>query len=228
MFYHRPKKITLKTLLKDYNEYKALKQFYSVFNPYITTYKELDNLKLVSHNSLFNIVKQRPNRIFLDKKIISIHPFFSSDSLKRHIMQIGTTGMGKSHLYHSVSQHASVFNENKKESALMITNIDNNELKGFLTLSVIVNDDYEVLIQYKGNKLFIYIYFTHPDYFIQLNYNGKNIEGFYSSFNQTIDIISNNIAFLLSMEKFNNDYKDILEQDISAEDKITLANMLNI
>ena len=27
------------------------------------------------------------------------------------------------------------------------------------------------------------------------------------------------------MEKFNNDYKDILEQDISAEDKITLANM---
>lgn len=76
MFYHRPKKITLKTLLKDYNEYKALKQFYVVFNPYITTYKELDNLKLVSHNSLFNIVKKRPNRISLDKKIINIHHFF--------------------------------------------------------------------------------------------------------------------------------------------------------
>lgn len=227
MFYHRPKKTTLKTLLKDYNEYKALKQFYGIFNPYITTYKELDNLKLVSHNSLFNIIKKRPNRIYLDKKIISIHHFFSSDEMRQHIMQIGTVGMGKS-LYPSVSQHASAVNNNKKEFALMFNNIDSNELKGFSTLSVIINDYYEILIQYKGNKLFTYIYFIQPDYFVQLNYEGKRLDNFYSSFNQTIDIISNNIAFLLSMEKFNNDYRDILEQDISVEDKITLANMLNI
>lgn len=229
MFYPRPKKVTLQSLLKDYTDYKALKQFHAIFNQYITAYKELDNLQLVSHNSLLNIARKRTNRIALDKKVINISHFWvSTDEMRGHVMQFGTTGMGKSHLSHSVSQHAPTFISDKTESALMIKNIDDNELDGFKSLSVIMNDDYEILIQYKRNKLFIYIYFPYPDYFVQLNYNGKKLDRFYSSFNQTIDIISNNIAFLLNIEKFNNDYKDILEQDISAEDKITLANMLNI
>jgi hypothetical protein len=229
MFYHRPNKMTIKSLLKDYNDYKALKKFHTIFNQYINNYKELNNLQLVSYNSIINIFRKRPNRLLLNKKIIAISDFWiSNNEMRNHIMHIGTTGMGKNHFSNSVNQHASSLTSNKTESALMLKNIDHNELAGFTSLSVIMNDDYEILIQYQGNELFIYIYFTHPDYFVQLNYKGKIIDDFYSSFNQTIDIISNNIAFLLTIEKFNNDYKDILEQDISLHDKITLANMLNI
>lgn len=221
--------MTIKSLWQGYNDYKALKKFHTIFNQYIHAYKELDNLQLVSHNSLLNIIRKRPNRISLNKKIIDISHFWvSNDTVRDHIMRLGITGRGKSNFSQVVNQHASALMSNKTESALMLKNIEHNELAGFKSLSVIMNDDYEILIQYKGNELFIYIYFTHPDYFVQLNYNGKIIDDFYSSFNQTIDIISNNIAFLLTIEKFNNDYKDILEQDISVHDKITLANMLNI
>jgi hypothetical protein len=229
MFHYRPKKMTIKSLLRDYNDYRALKQFYRIFNHYIKAHKELENLNLVSHNSLVNIVRQRPNRVSLHKKVVTIdHFWISTDDVRNHMMRLGSTGRGKSHFSHAINKNASYPLSNKAESALMLTNIETNELAGFTSLSVIMNDDYEILIQYKGNELFIYIYFTHPDYFVQLNYKDKIIDYFYSSFNQTIDIISNNIAFLLTIEKFNNDYKDILEQDISVHDKITLANMLNI
>lgn len=229
MFHYRPKKMTITSLLKDFNDYRVLKRFHTIFNQYINDYKELDNFQLISHNSILNIIRRRCNRISLNKKSLDTSHFFVlNDDMRNHIMQIGTTGRGKNNLNNTVNQHASALISNKIESNLMIKNIDKYEIDGFKTLSVIMTNDYEILIQYKENKLFIYIYFSCPDYFVQLNYKGKKLSKVYSSFNQTIDIISNNIAFLLTIEKFNNDFNDILEQDISAEDKITLANMLNI
>ena len=215
--------MTPRSLWKASLEYKAIRQFISIAKPYIQQHTELHKtLMIKSDYSLLNIIRNYENRIVISKKFDGI--WFHGDDIRTHMTMLGTTGNGKGRFLNSVS----FMNNGTNESNYVAEKIDFNQQHGFSFLPISNTTDCDLVVQYKGNEMFIFMKFDKQKYFIELKYNKKSLVDFYSSFNQSIDIISNNIRFLMSATLHEKDYREILEQDITTADKIILADMLNI
>jgi len=229
MFYHRPKKITVNSLLNDYKNYRALSRISNIIDNFLKSHDELKDRRLFKNVSILNVIRRVPNQLFIQHTNFKQGFFINSHDLEKHIFYLGTTGSGMSQylMPQSLLLHSSIM-RNKIDSDTIINRIENYKHNKYETLSVIMNNDYEVIAQYKGKRIILYLYIPHVDYFVQLNYRDKKLVKFYSSFNQSIDIIQNNITFLLMLDDINGDYQNILEQDISATDKMTLSAMFNI
>lgn len=215
--------MTPRSLWKASLEYKAIRQFISIAKPYVQKHTELHKtLMIKSDYSLLNIIRNYENRIVISKKFDGI--WFHGDDIRTHMTMLGTTGNGKGRFLNSVS----FMNNGTNESNYVAEKIDFNQQHGFSFLPISNTTDCDLVVQYKGNEMFIFMKFDKQKYFIELKYNKKSLVYFYSSFNQSIDIISNNIRFLMSATLHEKDYREILEQDITTADKIILADMLNI
>ncbi len=215
--------MTARSLWKASIEYRAIRQFISIAKPYVKQHAELHKtLMIKSDYSLLNIVRNYENRIVISKKFDGI--WFHGDDIRTHISVFGTTGSGKGRFLNCVS----FISDGTDESNYVAKKIDHNQEHGFSFLPISNTTDCDLVVQYKGNEMFIFMKFDKQKYFIELQYNKKSLVAFNSSFNQSIDIISNNIRFLLTTTLHDKDYREILEQDISAADKIILADMLNI
>lgn len=223
MFYIPRKRMTPSSVWKASKEYRAIRHFLSIAKPYVQQHEELyKTLMIKSDYSFLNIIRNYENRIVISKKFDGI--WFHGDDLRSHISVLGTTGSGMSSFQGCVS----FMNDGSNESNYVAEKIDFNQQQGFSFLPISNTTDCDLVVQYKGNEMFIFMKFDKQKYFVELQYNKKSLVAFYSSFNQSIDIISNNIRFLLVATLHDKDYRDILEQDISTADKIILADMLNI
>lgn len=230
MFYHRPKKFNLTSLVNDYKNYRVLSNVSLIIEKFLKSRDELKHLRLVKSLSLLSIIRRSHHHFYIlntrfkDGEWVS-HP----NQLKEHIFYLGTVGRGMSNymMPQSLLSHSSVM-RNKSESDEIVHGIEKLKQNGYQTLSVLMNSDYEVIALYKKDNIVLYIYIPHIDYFVRLDYQKKKLISFDSSFHQSIDIINNNITFLLMLDHINGDYQNILEQDISASDKMTLSAMFNI
>lgn len=223
MFYIPRKRMTIESLWKASKEYRAIRHFLAIAKPYVQQHEELHKtLMIKSDYSLLNIIRNYENRLVISKKFDGI--WFHGDDLRTHISVIGTTGSGKSIFSNCIS----FMNDGTNESNYVAAKIDHNQEHGFSFLPISNTTDCDLVVQYKGNEMFIFMKFDKQKYFVELYYNKKTLVSFTSPFNQSIDIISNNIRFLLSATLHDKDYREILEQDISTADKIILADMLNI
>lgn len=223
MFYIPRKRMTIESLWKAGKEYMAIRHFLAIAKPYVQQHAELHKtLMIKSDYSLLNIIRNYENRLVISKKFDGI--WFHGDDLRDHMTVLGTTGRGKSLFQGCVA----FMNDGTDESNYVAEKIDHNQEHGFSFLPISNTTDCDLVVQYKGNEMFIFMKFDKQKYFIELQYNQKTLVNFNSSFNQSIDIISNNIRFLLSATLHDKDYREILEQDISTADKIILADMFNI
>lgn len=230
MFYHRPEKFNLKLLFHEYKNYRALSHVADIVEKFLLSRDELKHLKLMKKLSLLNVIRRENNRFYIQDTSFKDGMFvINADQLNEHIFYFGTTGRGMSNymIHQSLLSHSSIL-RNKNESDSIIHGIEQFKQKGYETLPVLMNDDYEVIALYKKDNIILYIYIPHVDYFVRLDYKNKKLISFDSSLHQSIDIIKNNITFLLMLDRINGDYQNILEQDISASDKMTLAAMFNI
>lgn len=223
MFYIPHNRVTIESLWKASKEYRAIRHFLAIAKPYIQKHTELNDTFMVKNDSsLLNIIKNNRNRIVISNRFSGI--YFYGDDIRRHINQLGTSGVGKSSFLGCVA----FMNDGSIESDYVAGKIDHNHEHGFSFLPISNTTTCDLIVQYKGNEMFIFMKFDKQKYFVELYYYKKTLVRFNSPFNQSLDIISNNIRFLLTTTKLDKDYREIIEQDISAADKIILADMLNI
>lgn len=155
MFYHRPKKFNLNSLVSDYKNYRALSNVSLIIEKFLKSRDELKHLRLVKSLSLLNMIRRSHHHFYiLDTRfkdgikdgILVSHP----DQLQEHIFYLGTTGRGMSNymMPQSLLSHSSVM-RNKSESDEIVHGIEKLKQNGYQTLSVLMNNDYEVIALYK-------------------------------------------------------------------------------
>lgn len=232
MFYNRRNRMTLESLSRSVREYKAIHQFIDISTQYLKKYPDLDKaIKVEFQCSVLNILRNINNEVVISNNFKNI--WFNTYSLSKHIATFGTTGRGKSYLRGLSQQATRNFYQASQTSRhedlnAMLIKVNENKRLGFELLPISNTTDCDLIVQYKGKEMFIFISFSTPAYYIELHYEKNTLISFNSTFNQSIDIISNNIRFLFLVDNINKDYREIIEQDISAKDKIILADMLNI
>lgn len=222
----RIERLTFSFFLKKLKEHRAIKDFFNISTNYLNNNKALNDAFIVKKKSnIWNILKKRQNIVKIYKKVNINNLWFNHDTLSQHVYTMGTTGKGMSFINPAISQMVIIQNS---KSEYLINTIENNHKNGFNILPIDAITDCEILVQYKRKEMFIFIYCAHVDYFVELHYIKNKLSNFNSSFNQPIDVINRNISFLFLLDSITMDYRELLEQDISLDDLLTLANMLNI
>ena len=83
-------------------------------------------------------------------------------------------------------------------------------------------------IQYKDNKVLIYVYSREHHYISKIEMVDKKFVSFKNNKNHTIEHFKENMLFFLLTEYYQSDLQEVIEQDITFQEKLELASMINI
>lgn len=201
-------KSLLHFLEKEFNKVPEL------FNRY--RFRPNHKIRQIDYNQflLVNLEIKKIDKQFVDRLLSSLFP---SNSIP-----MTTSGRGKTfYVIDDLPFYPESFHPLYQQSS---ENIEN----GYTSLEKTLIHRITLRIQYKDNKLLIYLYSREHHYISKIEMVDKKFVSFENNKNHTMEHFKENMLFFLLTEYYQADLQEIIEQDITFQEKLELADMINI